>query len=420
MNAKAAARQSWSADRRSQNRAALERARIELLRDAPPIAPAEHPKRIAVLGLGGIGGSGKVAADTARGLAEAGHDVVYVSGPRPAFGSHAPNNVIAAPVPAQPPQRTDAFALERLTDRLVELFDSQRTELVFVHYCAGLLPSCLAARERAAHKPAVVAVVHGTDITAPDRSPEEHAQLKHALAQADDVVAVSGWLAREAKQRGLVADHRPIRVIENSIDVERFRPGRYSTYARSEFAADHQLLLVHVSNMRPVKRAPDTVSILAVLRDHGVDARLLAIGDGPEARVFDERLAALGLEDATRTIPRPSPDTLPTLMAIGDLSLVTSASESFSLAAMESMACGVPVVCGACGGLPEILSRLPGVGAPPDVGDIDGLAAACMQTLEDGVYGHRQLDGLHLAIRDFPRHRQVSQYASVIGALTGT
>lgn len=420
MNAKAvAALGTWSPDRRLENRAALESTRTQLLDEGVTGIPAVAvSRRVAVLGLGGIGGSGKVAADTARGLTEAGHDVVYVSGPRPAFADQAPANTVSAPVPSRPSKIAGSTSFDRLSQRLVELFDSQRTQVIFVHYCAGLLESCLAARERATHKPAVVAVLHGTDVSANGRSGSQVRALRQALAEADDIVAVSNWLAREAKVRGLVADHRPIRVIHNSVDIERFRPGRYAAHIRSEFASENQLLLVHVSNMRRVKRAPDCVAILSALVDRGIDARLLALGDGPDAPEMNRRVEAFGLGSAVRRIQSPSSEILPALMAAGDLTLVPSSSESFSLAAMESMACGVPVICGECGGLPEILSGMPSAPIPPKVGDIEGLAAMCLETLEDTVYGRRQTDGLRLAVRDFPRHRQISQYAAVVEALT--
>ena len=326
---------------------------------AAPRSRTQQPLRVAVVGMGGVGGSGKVAGESARSLAAAGHSVRYLSGP----GTHWTGGVphVALPVPPVPGP-PDARAEALLAAALLAELERAPVEVLVVHYAGGLLRPALAARQKVAaagHRTAVVAVLHGSDVTGPH---VEVGPLREALESCDGVVAVSHWLARQARARLNLA--RPVEVVTNSFDAKRFLPGRGEEVRSHLLAGADAFLVGHVSNHRPVKRAVDAVRVAAGLRAEGLPVHLVVIGDGPGASEVLREVARQGLGSHATLTGILTGDALADHVAALDLTLVTSETESFSLAALESLACGVPVVGTRCGGLEELFA---GIGALDDI-----------------------------------------------------
>jgi N-acetyl-alpha-D-glucosaminyl L-malate synthase BshA len=221
--------------------------------------------------------------------------------------------------------------------------------------------------------------LHGTDVSVVGSDPRFQPLVRTVVAASDAITTPSKWLARLAHERLGLSDERTIEVIANFVDTVRFAP------ARLPRAANRTRILIHVSNFRALKRACDVVRIFAAVRTH-VPARLDFVGDGPERPAVEALVSSLGLAEHVRFLGEPAD--LPTLLQASDVFLLPSQSESFGLAALEAMACGVPVVASDVGGIPEVVvDGVAGFLAP--VGDVDGMATATLRLLSDDVLHER-------------------------------
>jgi len=224
----------------------------------------------------------------------------------------------------------------------------------------------------------VVTTLHGTDITIVGADPSYSEIVAFSIDQSDGVTAVSNSL-RDATCRQLSV-HREIAVIPNFLDCQSYRRQDVSPLRRRYAGPDeHTRILIHVSNFRPVKRIDSVMEIFARIAAR-VPARLLLVGDGPE--LATARRMARELDVADRVQSLGSQENVIPLLSIADLFLLPSEQESFGLAALEAMACGVPVVASNAGGLPEVIDD--GVtGFLHPIGDVDAMAASGLLLLTD-------------------------------------
>lgn len=319
------------------------------------ITPNIASLQVAILCLGGLGGSGKVATDLAKGLAAAGASVSVLTSPEPQWGADRDSSLRHVPVNApKTPTAPDRSWIMPLAREIIAAVKTYNIKVLSVHYAVGLVEAALAAKQELAasgRNLAVCLTLHGSDVTGFGREPNYGSQLREWMAACDRVTAVSHWLADEAVEiLGLVT--RPT-VIHNSVDLELFRP-IWTRVAAPSVA----LNLCHVSNFRSVKRPLDAIEVLARVRGAGVPARLFMVGDGPLAARAREYALELNVKSEVAFLGATSPTELVHWLNFSDLLLVTSQSESFCLAALEAMACGVPVVGTRCGGLEEVMAEL--------------------------------------------------------------
>jgi len=253
-------------------------------------------------------------------------------------------------------------------------------DLLHVHYAIPHATSAVLARDILASKGLrvpVVTTLHGTDITLVGADPSFAPVVEHSINQSDAVTAVSDYLRSETHARFDVPGD--IAVVPNFVDADRFRPMDKGHF-RAAIAPGCEKVMVHVSNFRPVKRTVDTVEVLARLRELGHCVMLLLVGDGPDRTACELRARELGVHDRVRFLGKQDP--VEELLALADLFLMPSGSETFGLAALEAMACGVPVVSTDIGGLPElVVDGVTGLLAP--LGDVDALAMAASRILTD-------------------------------------
>jgi N-acetyl-alpha-D-glucosaminyl L-malate synthase BshA len=339
------------------------------------------PLRIAVVCYPALGGSGVIASELALGLADRGHRVILVATALPERLRGTAVRFEQVEVPTSPVFEHAPYG-EAVASRLVELVRREPIDLIHLHYAVPHAASALlAAAVLGAAAPAMVVTLHGTDVTALGSHPSLHAVTAAALEACAGLTTPSRYL------RGQAVDHfgmppERIEVIANFVDLERFRPPPRREPAQIDAlfgsGATPGPVLFHVSNFRSIKRPLDLVETLARIR-RTVPARLVLIGDGPERAAVDDRVQALGLSGAVRSLGRRRD--FAGLLRHADGFLLTSESESFGVAALEALASGVPVFGYRVGGVPEVVAE--GTGALVPCGDVDALAAAVIAGTTD-------------------------------------
>lgn len=365
--------------------------------------------RIGITCYPTYGGSGVVATELGLALAERGDEVHFISYalpsrlalPRPRVAFH---EVVA---PTYPLFVSPPYTLA-LATKMAEVAAQAHLDLLHVHYALPHAISAILAREMSdgngGRRLRVVTTLHGTDITIVGQDRSYLPITRFGIEKSDAVTAVSSHLARvTAREFGV---GRRIEVIPNFVDPQLFRPDGASAYART-LCPERECVVLHVSNFRPVKRIGDVLAIFDRIRRR-VPARLLLVGDGPD-RSLAERLAReLAIED--RTLFLGNVPAVETIMPVARLLLLPSDSESFGLAALEAMACGVPVIGTAAGGLPEVVTDGE-TGYLRAVGDVDGMAGAGLDLLEhESLWRRFSAAGRRRAVERFPTDAIVARY----------
>jgi len=348
--------------------------------------PAERPLRIGIACFSTFGGSGVVASEAALSLAARGHRVHLFSDERPGRLGQGAGQVQfhGVAVRAYPQLKDSPYALA-LTSKIVEVARRDGLDLLHAHYAIPHAISAYLARQVLAAggeaQPAIVTTLHGTDITLVGNDPGFLPLTRFSILASDAVTAPSAWLA-EATHRLLdVPRDRAIEVIPNFVDTGHFTPAP-TAQTGGRRPPDGRPVLIHVSNFRPLKRVADVVAIFAEVRRRlpAAPPVLWLVGDGPERERVRDLLRDLGLDAQAQFLGERID--LPELLREADLFLLPSESESFGLAALEAMACGVPVVGSRVGGIPEVVSDgETGLLAP--VGDVAAMAAHVVRLLED-------------------------------------
>jgi L-malate glycosyltransferase len=366
--------------------------------------------RIGITCYPTFGGSGVVATELGLALAERGDEVHFISYalpsrlelPRPNISFH---EVVA---PTYPLFVSPPYTLA-LATKMAEVAASARLDLLHVHYALPHAISAILAREMGndGGKLKVVTTLHGTDITIVGQDRSYLPITRFGIEKSDAVTAVSRHLADVTVSE--LGVRRPIEVIPNFVDAAVYRPGGASPYARTLFSGD-EALIFHISNFRPVKKIADVLGTFDRIRKK-TPARLVLVGDGPD-RSLAERLAREG-GFADRTSFLGNVAAIETILPLGRLLLLPSDAESFGLAALEAMACGVPVIGTAAGGLPEVVED--GVsGYLRPVSDVAGMAEAGLSLLADPARWQAfSAAARRRAVETFPTGSIVARYRAL-------
>ncbi|MEZ5394700.1 MAG: N-acetyl-alpha-D-glucosaminyl L-malate synthase BshA [Bryobacterales bacterium] len=315
----------------------------------------ERPLTIAIICHPTIGGSGVVASELGMALAQRGHEVHVVSYLRPVRvaesqpGADVPRSsghaLSAVQVPALHPRA--CHQARRPCARASDRHPARALRHPARHQRLPLCKQMLGE-----NAPKIVTTLHGTDITLLGLDESFYEITRFSLQQSDGVTAVSSYLADETQR--LFCTDCPAEVIHNFIDLERFSPKRFDPALRARYACQDEALLGHLSNFRWVKRPQDVIRTFHRVAQHH-PARLLMIGDGPDRETAERMADELGVRDRIYFVG--SDNEVEQLLPVLDLFLLPSEQESFGLAALEAMACGVPVIATEVGGLPELVEN---------------------------------------------------------------
>jgi N-acetyl-alpha-D-glucosaminyl L-malate synthase BshA len=325
-----------------------------------------------------FGGSGVVATELGMALAQRGHEVHFVSYEPPARYHCCAERVSyhEVAVSTYPLFRYPPYLLA-MASKLAEVAENEALDLVHVHYAIPhTISACLARQITGRASMPIVTTLHGTDVTIVGREPEYRRIVEYALRLSDGITAVSRSLADETTAAFEFA--KPIEVIPNFVAPELYRPADEDA-VRHCVSSEGEAVLVHVSNMRPVKNVPDVVRIFARVAA-AVPARLVLVGDGPELSEARRLAKELGVADRVKYLGE-TPD-VARVLSCADVFLLPSSQESFGLSALEAMACGVPVVASRVGGIPEVVVD-DSTGLLYEVGDVEGMAAGALAILAD-------------------------------------
>lgn len=359
------------------------------------------------------GGSGAVATELGLALGERGHEVHLLSHAAPFRLRSFKENVIFHEVGVSnyPLFKYPPYELS-LANKIAEITDAASLDVLHVHYAIPHSVCAYLARQIAERKGVkIITTLHGTDITLVGADPSFFNITRFAMDESDGITAVSEYLKRETEKKFPLKT--PIQVIYNFVDTVRF--GR-SKCEREKLASKEEAILAHVSNFRPVKRVLDVVEVFArICRE--LPARLLLIGDGPDLPAAVERASKLGIKERVSVLGLQ--DEVNSILVNADVFLLPSEYESFGLAALEAISCGVPVVGTDSGGIGEVITSGE-TGFLLPVGDVDGMAQAALRILrDDDLQAQFCENGRRVAAEQFSEKEIVSEYEALYRTIIG-
>ena len=375
---------------------------------------------VGIVCYASVGGSGIVATELAKSLAARGHAVHVLSTDTPfRFGSYQPGLTFhRVHTPAYPLFREPQYVIA-LASRIVQVARDVGLDIIHAHYAvphatAAYLAKQILERPGSGRVPRVITTLHGTDITLVGSDHSYAETVAFSIDESDGVTAVSESLRTDTYRALSVT--KPISVIPNFLDCDVYHRIPAPSLRERYCGSGCEKLVIHVSNFRPVKRVSAVVEVFARIAQK-VQARLLLVGDGPELAPALDTAKSLGVAKLVDALGEQ--DQIIPLLSISDLFLLPSAQESFGLAALEAMACEVPVVASRVGGLHEVIDH--GVtGFLHEPADIEGMAASGVALLTDpDLHAKVASAGRRSVRKRFCRDLIVPQYEAFYARILG-
>ncbi|MFN7188456.1 MAG: N-acetyl-alpha-D-glucosaminyl L-malate synthase BshA, partial [Cyclobacteriaceae bacterium] len=317
-----------------------------------------------------FGGSGVVATELGKALAKEGHSIHFITYSQPSRLDFLSENLFyhevefhSYPLFEYPPYEL------ALASKMVSVVKDEKLDLLHVHYAIPHASAAYMAKQilktEGIYIP-VVTTLHGTDITLVGKDASYEPVVTFSINQSDGVTAVSEDLRKETYASFRITND--IEVIPNFIDLEKFKKQKKDHFKKA-ICPNGEALVVHISNFRKVKRIGDVMSVFYNIQQE-IPAKLLMIGDGPERAKAEKQARELGIHDNVRFLGKL--EAVEEVLSVADLFLMPSEKESFGLAALEAMACEVPVISSNTGGLPEL--NVQGItGFLSNVGDVEDM-----------------------------------------------
>lgn len=337
--------------------------------------------KIAIVCYPTFGGSGVVATELGLELAQRGHEIHFITYKQPVrLALLNPNlHYHEVNVPEYPLFHYQPYELA-LSSKLVDMVKLHKIELLHVHYAiphayAGYMAKQMLKAE-GIYIP-MVTTLHGTDITLVGKHPFYKSAVTFSINQSDVVTSVSQSLKDDTYKHFAIS--KEIEVIPNFIEINKIKVEEGAPCYRSLMANDGERIITHISNFRKVKRIPDIIKIFYKVQQQ-IPAKLMMVGEGPEKENAELLCEELGI--SSKVIFFGNSNEIDKILCFTDLFLLPSETESFGLAALEAMACSVPVISTNTGGLPEV--NIDGFsGYLSNVGDIDSMAENAIKIIQD-------------------------------------
>lgn len=326
-----------------------------------------------------FGGSGVVATELGKALAKEGHSIHFITYSQPSRLDFLSENLFyhevdfhSYPLFEYPPYEL------ALASKMVSVVKDEKLDLLHVHYAIPHASAAYMAKQilktEGIYIP-VVTTLHGTDITLVGKDASYEPVVTFSINQSDGVTAVSEDLRKETYASFRITND--IEVIPNFIDLEKFKKQKKDHFKKA-ICPNGEALVVHISNFRKVKRIGDVMSLFYNIQQE-IPAKLLMIGDGPERAKAEKQARELGIHDDARFLGKL--EAVEEVLSVADLFLMPSEKESFGLAALEAMACEVPVISSNTGGLPEL--NVQGItGFLSNVGDVEDMTRKALFILD--------------------------------------
>jgi L-malate glycosyltransferase len=349
--------------------------------------------KIGIICYPTYGGSGVVATELGKALASVGHEVHFITYTQPPRLDFFSENIFYHEVSVASYPLFEYLPYESaLASKMVDVTVNEQLDLIHVHYAIPHASAAYLAKQilkyKGIHVP-VITTLHGTDITLVGRDPSFEPVVTFSINESDGVTAVSESLRDDTYSSFEILSN--IEVIPNFIDLNRFHK-QPKGHFKLAICPNGEKLLMHTSNFRKVKRIQDIIQVFSKVQKQ-VPAKLLLVGDGPERSGMEALCRDLGVAADVRFLGKL--DTIEEALSLADLFFLTSEKESFGLAALEAMACEVPIISSNAGGIPEV--NIHGVtGFVSEIGDIDDMVANTVKILSDDAL-HTQMKANALA-----------------------
>ena len=336
--------------------------------------------KIGILCYPTYGGSGIVATELGNALAKEGHEIHFITYSMPPRLNLYTNNIYYHEVSiySYPLFQYPPYELA-LASKIVDTVQFESLDILHVHYAIPHASAAYTAKQILAEKGIdipIVTTLHGTDITLVGKDKSFTPVIEFSINKSDAVTAVSHSLKSDTYEHFHIK--RDIEVIHNFVN-NNFYQDVEEKFDRNSFCTHNEKLIIHISNFRKVKRVPDVVKVFGKVQET-VPSKLLLIGDGPERANIEQLCRDLGCCDDVKFIGKIN--SVKEILSIADVFILPSEKESFGLAALEAMACGVPVISSDAGGLAE-LNEHGKTGFLAPVGDIDAMAKATIKVLDE-------------------------------------
>ncbi|SEN26672.1 N-acetyl-alpha-D-glucosaminyl L-malate synthase BshA [Paenibacillus sp. OV219] len=361
-----------------------------------------------------LGGSGVVATELGKLLAEKGHEIHFITHSVPFRLGQFQKNIFYHEVEVNDYYvfRYPPYDLS-LASKMAQVAKMQKLDLLHVHYAVPHAVCAYLAKQMVGDELRTVTTLHGTDITVLAQDESLKDLIRMGINKSDAVTAVSNDLIKETRE--LLDIDKPIELTYNFVDKRVYYPRECSSL-RSDFASKDEKILMHISNFRPVKRLNDVIDIFAkVVKE--VPSRLLLVGEGPDLPKVQMRINQLGLQDRVHFLGKQ--DDVAQVISIADVMLLPSEKESFGLVALEAMACGVPTIGSIAGGIPELVTHGE-TGFLSPIGDTDDMAYNAIKLLRsEGMYAKIREACLNRARRQFCNDLITAEYERIYYKVLG-
>ncbi|MEH7884696.1 N-acetyl-alpha-D-glucosaminyl L-malate synthase BshA [Bacillus sp. JJ1609] len=362
-----------------------------------------------------VGGSGVVATELGKLLAEKGHEIHFISSSLPFRLKKMYHNIFSHEVEVN---QYSVFQYPpydiALASKIAEVAVMENLDVLHVHYAIPHAVCAILARQMSGRDLKIVTTLHGTDITVLGYDPSLTDAIRFGIEKSDYVTAVSNSLISQTHE--LIKPKKNIECVYNFIDT-RVNKRTDSSELRKEYGIlPHEKVVIHVSNFRPVKRVPDVIEAFAGIAER-LPAKLLLVGDGPEMKNVCNLAGELGIRDKVLLLGKQ--ERVEELYSLSDLMLLLSEKESFGLVALEAMACGVPCIGTNVGGIPEVIVNGE-TGYICELGDIRTITEKAVEILtNEEIHRRYSANSMERAEKRFSAEQIVTEYENIYYQLVG-